>query len=134
MTPEGSTNDGGGVQALAVELNLSCPNRSYFLCPRKKPGCGWVAPVTGEEMIASQPHCPERVPAPHRQLAKRCPGSLGSCLTGGSPRLLGPWLDLCSSSPVSGSQGPLQPGETARSVRSNSSSSSSSSSGQTLCS
>lgn len=89
--PEGSANEEDGVQALAVELNLKCPNRSYFFCPRKKPG--WAAPVTGEEMIASRPHWLERALALHRQPAEHCPGSLGSCLTSGSPRLLGPgWI------------------------------------------
>lgn len=126
--PEGSANEGAGVQALAVELSQSCPNRSYFLCSRKKPGCGWAAPVTGEEMIASQPHWLERAPALHRAASRalpRLPGELPHRRQSEAP---GSWLDLCGSSPASGSQGPLQPGETAKGVCSNSSSSSSSSS------
>jgi hypothetical protein len=126
--PEGSANEGAGVQALAVELSQSCPNRSYFLCSRKKPGCGWAAPVAGEEMIASQPHWLERAPALHRAASRalpRLPGELPHRRQSETP---GSCLDLCGSSPASGSQGPLQPGETAKGVCSNSSSSSSSSS------
>lgn len=124
---------GWGVQALAVELNLSCPNRSYFLCSRKKPGCGWAAPVTREEPIAPRPHWLERSPVLHPQPAKRCPGSLGSWSHRRQSVAPGSWLDLCGSSLASGSQGPLQPGEAARGVRSDSSSGGSSSSGA-LCS
>lgn len=108
--PEGSANEEDGVQALAVELNLKCPNRSYFFCPRKKPG--WAAPVTGEEMIASRPHWLERALALHRQPAEHCPRLPGELPHKRQSEASGSWLDLCGSSPASGSQGLLQPGET----------------------